>query len=391
MNNSEENKKMINENNKVTKENDKNKNEISKNNPLIMKTKDIDEANIDSNLDINKEIIKKEKEKENINKINDDEEDLFPIKSSKQKEISEPGKLENINMEKELRNTQDFNDYIQSNPELKKQYEQLNNYCNFAVKSINYIVNKGAGMDNTSESEAKKIEQANKKLNEFLLEPIIKKTEEEGFTLEDWNKKIQEEEHKMNFETTNYDNYMKNAPKDEERDMKLNKFKEHLFSFAEKISTEELLEKITGIIGQNNMNENNDNNEENNNQINDNVNNNMNNNMNNNNNINLENRIQNFMNNIEDEKSENTKEQSESATENAGEDNGRNTISSVTSLEVPKKYRHVYRGMVYYSDKPDENDKKNKNNNRNNNNKKKKDEDDEIEEDDDEDDDDYNK
>ena len=391
MNNSEENKKMINENNKVTKENDKNKNEISKNNPLIMKTKDIDEANIDSNLDINKEIIKKEKEKENINKINDDEEDLFPIKSSKQKEISEPGKLENINMEKELRNTQDFNDYIQSNPELKKQYEQLNNYCNFAVKSINYIVNKGAGMDNTSESEAKKIEQANKKLNEFLLEPIIKKTEEEGFTLEDWNKKIQEEEHKMNFETTNYDNYMKNAPKDEERDIKLNKFKEHLFSFAEKISTEELLEKITGIIGQNNMNENNDNNEENNNQINDNVNNNMNNNMNNNNNINLENRIQNFMNNIEDEKSENTKEQSESATENAGEDNGRNTISSVTSLEVPKKYRHVYRGMVYYSDKPDENDKKNKNNNRNNNNKKKKDEDDEIEEDDDEDDDEYNK
>ena len=391
MNNSEENKKMINENNKVTKENDKNKNEISKNNPLIMKTKDIDEANIDSNLDINKEIIKKEKEKENINKINDDEEDLFPIKSSKQKEISEPGKLENINMEKELRNTQDFNDYIQSNPELKKQYEQLNNYCNFAVKSINYIVNKGAGMDNTSESEAKKIEQANKKLNEFLLEPIIKKTEEEGFTLEDWNKKIQEEEHKMNFETTNYDNYMKNAPKDEERNMKLNKFKEHLFSFAEKISTEELLEKITGIIGQNNMNENNDNNEENNNQINDNVNNNMNNNMNNNNNINLENRIENFMNNIEDEKSENTKEQSESATENAGEDNGRNTISSVTSLEVPKKYRHVYRGMVYYSDKPDENDKKNKNNNRNNNNKKKKEEDDEIEEDDDERDDDYNK
>ena len=28
-------------------------------------------------------------------------------------------------MEQELRNTQDFNDYIQSNPELKKQYDQL--------------------------------------------------------------------------------------------------------------------------------------------------------------------------------------------------------------------------------------------------------------------------
>ena len=86
--------------------------------------------------------------------------------------------------------------------------EKLTNYCNFAVKSLNYIVNKGAGMNNTSETEAKKIEQANNELNKLLLEPIMRKTEEEGFTLEDWNKKIAEEEHKMNFETTNYDNYM---------------------------------------------------------------------------------------------------------------------------------------------------------------------------------------
>ena len=80
----------------------------------------------------------------------------------------------------------------------------------------------------------------------------------------------------MNFETTNYDNYMKNAPKDEERENKLNKFKEHLFSFAEKISTEELLEKITGIINQNNNNSENNNNQnniENNNEVNNNINN----------------------------------------------------------------------------------------------------------------------
>ena len=386
INNLEENNKIINEDNK---ENNERQNIINDNNSLN-KPKE-ENLEINSNINIDSETLKKEKENDKnnniINNINDEEDDLFPIKSNKQKEISEPGKLENINMEQELRNTQDFNDYIQSNPELKKQYDQLNNYCNFAVKSLNYIVNKGAGMNNTSETEAKKIEQANNELNKLLLEPIMKKTEEEGFTLEDWNKKIEEEEHKMNFETTNYDNYMKNAPKDEERDMKLNKFKEHLFGFAEKISTEELLEKITGIIGQQNINDNN-NNEENNNLINNNI--------NNNNNINLENRIQNFMNNlennnIEDEKSEITKEQSESINDNAGEDNGRNTISSVTSSEFPKKYRHVYRGMVYYTDKPDENDKKNKNNNRSNNNKKKKDEDDEIEEDDDEDDDDYNK
>ena len=340
------------------------------------------------------------------NKTNteNEEEDLFPIKSSKQKEISEPGKFENINMEKELQNTQDFHDYIESNPELKKQYDQLNNYCNFAVKSINYLVNKSTGLNDTSSEEAKKIEQTNKQLNELLLEPIIKETKEKGYTLEDWNKKIEEEENKMTFETTNYDNYMKNAPKDEDRDIKLNKFKEHLFSFAEKISTEELLEKITGIINQNNSNEN-DNNENNinNNEGNNNVNNNeininniqnINANNNINNNINLENAVQNFMNNlennnnnVEDEKSEFTKEQSESVNENLTENNGRNTISSVGSLEFPKKYRHVYRGVVYYDEKPNPNDK----NKKNNKNKKKIQEDDEIEEDDDEDEDEYNK
>ena len=340
------------------------------------------------------------------NKTNteNEEEDLFPIKSSKQKEISEPGKFENINIEKELQNTQDFHDYIESNPELKKQYDQLNNYCNFAVKSINYLVNKSTGLNDTSSEEAKKIEQTNKQLNELLLEPIIKETKEKGYTLEDWNKKIEEEENKMTFETTNYDNYMKNAPKDEDRDIKLNKFKEHLFSFAEKISTEELLEKITGIINQNNSNEN-DNNENNinNNEGNNNINNNeininniqnINANNNINNNINLENAVQNFMNNlennnnnVEDEKSEFTKEQSESVNENLTENNGRNTISSVGSLEFPKKYRHVYRGVVYYDEKPNPNDK----NKKNNKNKKKIQEDDEIEEDDDEDEDEYNK
>ena len=396
--NTSENNNIINDNNiKENKENAKNElkkeNEQSNinNNNIIVESKD-ENKDINKNLDINKEISKKENENNKINNIDDDE-DLFPIKSNKQKDISEPGKIENINMEQELRNTQDFNDYIQSNPELKKQYEQLNNYCNFAVKSLNYIVNKGAGVDSVSESEAQKIEQTNRKLNEFLLEPIIKRTEENGLTLEDWNKKIEEEENKMTFETTNYDNYMKNAPKDEERDMKLNKFKEHLFGFAEKISTEELLEKITGIISQSNIIENN--NQQNENQANNNNIINNNNNNSNNNNINLENQIQNFMNNlennnIEDEKSENTKEQSESITENNADDNGRNTISSIGSMEIPKKYRHVYRGIVYYSDKPDENDKRNRNN-RNMNNKKKKDEDDEIEEDDDDDDDDYNK
>ncbi len=75
--------------------------------------------------------------------------------------------------------------------------------------------------------------------------------------------------------------------------------------------------------------------------------------------------------------------------ENLTENNGRNTISSVGSLEFPKKYRHVYRGVVYYDEKPNKDDKKNRNNR--DRNKKKIQEDDEIEEDDDEDEDEYNK
>ena len=65
--------------------------------------------------------------------------------------------------------------------------------------------------------------------------------------------------------------------------------------------------------------------------------------------------------------------------ENLTDNNGRNTVSSVGSLEFPKKYRHVYRGMVYYDDKPNPNDKKNSNNNRDKNkNKKNIQDDDEI-------------
>ena len=43
-------------------------------------------------------------------------------------------------------------------------------------------------MNDTLLEEAKKIEQTNKQLNELLLQPIIKETEEKGYTLGDWKK-----------------------------------------------------------------------------------------------------------------------------------------------------------------------------------------------------------
>ena len=61
------------------------------------------------------------------------------------------------------------------------------------------------------------------------------------------------------------------------------------------------------------------------------------------------------------------------------------TISEVSNMD--KRYRHVYKGMIYYTDKPDEHKKENKNNN----NKKNKNSDDELEYDNDSDEEDYNK
>ena len=156
----------------------------------------------------------------------------------------------------------------------------------------------------------------------------------------------------MNSELTNYDNYMKSAPKDEDAEMKLNKFKEHLFSSAKKMSTEELLDKITNIINttkmeeiaKRNENEDSDNIVSQINQF---------------NRINQLNQISqieehNEDNNTNENRTENTKpmseivDQSESGTANVNN----NTIMSEYSSIEPKKFRHVYRGIVYYTDKP---------------------------------------
>ena len=347
------------------------------------------------------------------NNNNNEEEELFPIKSNKQKNSSleslkEHEKTATKSLESQLKNTKNMNDYIQEDPILKKQYEQLNNFCKFATESINYIVNKETGLDdNTNTTEKKKtIEEANKKLNELFLGPIYQKTKEEGFNLEDFNKKIEEEEHKMYFETTNYDNYIKTIPVDKDQQMKLKKFQEHLFAKANQMSTQELLDRISDIIkqpvsnsssstnlsdknsnGNNNinnrienaLNEVNNNDTENQNlnrQILNTVVRNINNNEDNNNNNNNED---------EDQKSEKTKAQSETVNNDVNSSMNQGTISEVSNMD--KRYRHVYKGMIYYTDKPDENKKENKNNN----NKKNKNSDDELEYDNDSDEEDYNK
>ena len=300
--------------------------------------------------------------------LHENDEMLFPIKSTLSKEedpdIAYQRIMNTQSLESQLKHTKNIDNYIEENSELKKQYDQLNTYCNFAVKSLNYIVTKGVIKEEDEEKDtnldSKIITKTNERINELLLGPIIKKTQEEGFNLEEFNKKIEEEEKLMNSELTNYDNYMKTAPKDADAEMKLNKFKEHLFSSANKMSTEELLEKITDIINTTKMeeianrNENEDENDNNN------TNPNSNHPINHINRLNQLNQISNLHsnndNNSEDltneAKTENTNPQTENI--DLSVSNANNTIMSEYSSVEPKKYRHVYRGIVYYTDKPNE-------------------------------------
>ena len=103
-------------------------------------------------------------------------------------------------------------------------------------------------------------------------------------------------------------------------------------------------------------------------------------------NINNNNNDCNNNNEEDDQKSENTKAQSEIVNDiNSSMNQG--TISEIINMD--KRYRHVYKGIIYYKDKPDES--KYNNNNKNNKNKKNKNSDDELEYENDSDEEDYNK
>ena len=266
------------------------------------------------------------------------------------------------------------------------------------MKSLNYIVNKEAGFNDKEKLDSKIFEKTNIKLNEFLAGPIYQIAQNNDFDMNKINKHIEDSERKLNCETTHYDNFMKTIPEDEEREMKLNKFKEHFFAKANQMSTSELLDKITEIInntkkeeiqkhqqGNNNNPLNQNNNNGNNNNVNDAAiqNNENNNNENNNNENNNEN---NNNNGEEDVKSEITKAQSE--TINDGNSHIGN-LSEVGLIE-PHYRRKLYRGMVYKLENNEDELIKEEKKKDNKKNSQKYDDDDEYESDDDDDADDYN-
>ena len=352
----------------------------------------INEINTDSKK-INKKLHKIEEKNDE-----EDEENLFPIKSKKQENNSEESLKtyelnKNLSLESQLKGTKTLNDLINEDEELKKQFNQLNNICDYTMKSLNYIVNKEAGFVDKEKLDSKIIENTNMKLNEFLIGPIYEMAKENNFDIDKINKQIEESE-KKNYETTHYDNFMKTIPEDQDREMKLKKFQEHFFSKAKQMSTNELLDKITEIINntkneeiekhqkeKNNQlnNNNNKTNNKNNNNENNNNNNNNNNEKNNNNNNNEKNNNEN--NNEEDVKSEITNAQ----TENNDIKNNNNNLKDNNSHYSKK----LYRGMVYKIEKKEDLKDDKKKENKNIKNSKKFDED-EYESDDDDDADDYN-
>ena len=382
----------------------------------------LEEINTNSKKEKKLEKIEENKEEE------EDEENLFPIKSLKQDNTAEEAfksyeRGKNRSLESQLKGTKNLNDYINEDPELKKQFNQLNNICDYTMKSLNYIVNKEAGFNDKEKLDSKIFEKTNIKLNEFLAGPIYQIAQKNDFDMNKINKHIEDSERKLNCETTHYDNFMKTIPEDEEREMKLKKFKEHFFAKANQMSTSELLDKITEIINntkkeeiqkhqqgnnnnplnQNNNNENNNNvndaaiqNNENNNNENNNDNNNNNNennnednnenNNNNNQNNNEDNNENNNNNGEEDVKSEITKAQSE--TINDGNSHIGN-LSEVGLIE-PHYRRKLYRGMVYKLENNEDELIKEEKKKDNKKNSQKYDDNDEYESDDDDDADDYN-
>ena len=76
------------------------------------------------------------------------------------------------------------------------------------MKSLNYIVNKEAGLADKEKLDSKIIENTNNKLNEFLIGPIYEMAKENNFDIDKINKQIEESERK-NYETTHYYNFMK--------------------------------------------------------------------------------------------------------------------------------------------------------------------------------------
>jgi hypothetical protein len=91
-------------------------------------------------------------------------------------------------IEKDLVNTKSLDDIIREDNKLKEQYENLNTYYNFAVKSLNYFIpklGKGLNEENTTEEQENNtnedrnfeddvVKKTSFKINQLLMDSVMK-------------------------------------------------------------------------------------------------------------------------------------------------------------------------------------------------------------------------
>ena len=181
-------------------------------------------------------------------------------------------------IDNEIEQTKNMDDFIRDDENLKREYDNLNTYCNFAVKSLKYFIPKiGKGLkgsidetniqseisnlkDNEEISppedpfEVKVIEKTSKKINDLFINSMIEASEKfSRLTNEELDETLNEEEKKMHNEL---ENNKKNfsilgnieEPNEDEQNEKLNKFRSYLVSDFKKCSTPQLLSQIVEII-----------------------------------------------------------------------------------------------------------------------------------------------
>jgi len=224
---------------------------------------DINIENLDNN-DIN-----------NINDVSIDKHTYFPINTKKNKiandnisdnsidksqqktensvdmhQMDKP-KLSTDGFSSEINKTKNMDQFINENPELKKQYDNLNKYYDFTLKSLKFIVPKfnknkednisgNENNDNTNnfdELESKYIHNTTLKINNLISETI---------NTNSLNQNENDDEKFYSIEE-NY-NPILNAPMTEEQRDRLNKFKNFLVKDVKNSSTQDLLQNIANVI-----------------------------------------------------------------------------------------------------------------------------------------------
>jgi len=176
------------------------------------------------------------------------------IRQRKKKEKTLDGFASDINK------TKNIDDFIQENPDLKRQYDNLNKYYDFAMKSLKYLIPKFIKGNEENEEGIIRLKQDESKVDEKESLYIERTTQRINNliaeTVRSFNKKVKskdneesKEEEDNNFYSVkeNY-NPILNAPLTEEQKDRMNKFRNFLIQDARNNTTQDLLENIANVI-----------------------------------------------------------------------------------------------------------------------------------------------